>query len=135
MNFLDKLRENLSQISFLKKKKVSVFINVRDKNDVENNNIYSSNHLNEMKSLYISATKIYKPKFFVMYIFGTIFLKKKKGFQRVEKSIPRFKILELYKEFLDGKNPSYDNCKIIFEDIGNKPDGLNEDEHRFQESN
>lgn len=134
MEILDKLHENLSWISFRKKKKITVFISIEDKIMAKKEIINPSLFINQKRSLYIKAVKIYKPRFLIMYLFGSLFLKKKKGYKRMEKGIPRFQIINWYKGYLKGIPPRYDNHPIVFEIISGKPSGNNEDEYGFEES-
>ncbi|MCI5050939.1 MAG: hypothetical protein MRY57_01370 [Candidatus Pacebacteria bacterium] len=133
MNFLDKISENLSQISFLKKKTVTVFISIEDKIAAKNEDANLSKYLDQKKSIYIEATKIYKPRYLIMYLFGNLFLKKKKGYQRLDDSIPRFLVIQWYREYLSGGQPKHEGYQVIFQQICDKPFGKNIDCHGFEE--
>ena len=59
---------------------------------------------------------------------------KKTGYKRELPPIPIFKIIEMYRLYIKGKTPFFENYKVVFQQIHLEPQQKNEDEFKFSES-
>lgn len=133
--FLQKLRENLASVTYVRPKKITLFITTKIKRLALGDKSDFSDFFGETLKPYSQTTKIYKPRFLFLYIFGTYFCTKKKGYRRELQPIPIFKVIELYREYLnDNKKVKFLGYRVIFKETYLEPIRKSEDEFNFSES-